>query len=387
MDNTINRQSERIVWLDVVRIVAMLMVIGVHCIDPFYISPAMRDIPEYTQWAANYGSFFRPSVPLFAMMTGLLLLPVKQTMTDFYKKRILRVLFPIIIWSVFYNLFPWFTGLLGLPKEVIGDFFCYTQGSESQALEDALKDVAMIPFQFSFKENHMWYMYLLIGLYLYMPFFSAWIEKATNKEKRIYLGIWFVSLFLPYMNAYIAPLFGVNYLFGEATWNAYGLFYYFAGFNGYLMLGHFLKKGNDWGIGKTISICVILFIIGYYITWAGFSSAAADSTSTEEEMELFFTFCSPNVAIMTAAVFLLLQKIRINNQVIVRFLARTTKYGFGIYIVHYFIVGPFFLLIGPSSIPIPLQVPLMSICIFAVGWLFVACMYKIFGKNAVYIVG
>jgi len=387
MDNTINRQSERIVWLDVVRIVAMLMVIGVHCIDPFYISPAMRDIPEYTQWAANYGSFFRPSVPLFAMMTGLLLLPVKQTMTDFYKKRILRVLFPIIIWSVFYNLFPWFTGLLGLPKEVIGDFFCYTQGSESQALEDALKDVAMIPFQFSFKENHMWYMYLLIGLYLYMPFFSAWIEKATNKEKRIYLGIWFVSLFLPYMNAYIAPLFGVNYLFGEATWNAYGLFYYFAGFNGYLMLGHFLKKGNDWGIGKTISICVILFIIGYYITWAGFSSAAADSTSTEEEMELFFTFCSPNVAIMTAAVFLLLQKIRINNQVIVRFLARTTKYGFGIYIVHYFIVGPFFLLIGPSSIPIPLQVPLMSICIFVVGWLFVACMYKIFGKNAVYIVG
>lgn len=387
MDNTINRQSERIVWLDVVRIVAMLMVIGVHCIDPFYISPAMRDIPEYTQWAANYGSFFRPSVPLFAMMTGLLLLPVKQTMTDFYKKRILRVLFPIIIWSVFYNLFPWFTGLLGLPKEVIGDFFCYTQGSESQALEDALKDVAMIPFQFSFKENHMWYMYLLIGLYLYMPFFSAWIEKATNKEKRIYLGIWFVSLFLPYMNAYIAPLFGVNYLFGEATWNAYGLFYYFAGFNGYLMLGHFLKKGNDWGIGKTISICVILFIIGCYITWAGFSSAAADSTSTEEEMELFFTFCSPNVAIMTAAVFLLLQKIRINNQVIVRFLARTTKYGFGIYIVHYFIVGPFFLLIGPSSIPIPLQVPLMSICIFVVGWLFVACMYKIFGKNAVYIVG
>ena len=27
----------RIVWLDVVRLTAMLMVIGVHCIDPFYI--------------------------------------------------------------------------------------------------------------------------------------------------------------------------------------------------------------------------------------------------------------------------------------------------------------------------------------------------------------
>ena len=37
--------DNRMVWLDVVRCVAMLMVIGVHCIDPFYISPTMRVIP------------------------------------------------------------------------------------------------------------------------------------------------------------------------------------------------------------------------------------------------------------------------------------------------------------------------------------------------------
>ena len=30
--------DNRMVWLDVIRCVAMLMVIGVHCIDPFYIS-------------------------------------------------------------------------------------------------------------------------------------------------------------------------------------------------------------------------------------------------------------------------------------------------------------------------------------------------------------
>lgn len=70
--------DNRIVWLDVIRCVAMIMVIGVHCIDPFYISPTMRAIPEYTHWAAIYGSLLRPSVPLFVMMTGLLLLPVKN---------------------------------------------------------------------------------------------------------------------------------------------------------------------------------------------------------------------------------------------------------------------------------------------------------------------
>ena len=178
--NNATTQSH-IVWLDVIRTVAMLMVIGVHCIDPFYISPTLGSLPEYKHWAAVYGSLLRPSVPLFVMMTGLLLLPIReQSLGVFYKKRIYRVLFPFLIWSVLYNIFPWVTGLLGLPKEIIGEFFCYVQGNESQSLSDALKDIAMIPFNFSFKENHMWYIYLLIGLYLYMPFFSAWIEKADS---------------------------------------------------------------------------------------------------------------------------------------------------------------------------------------------------------------
>lgn len=375
--------DNRIVWLDVVRLAAILMVIGVHCIDPFYISPTMRAIPEYTHWAAIYGSLLRPSVPLYVMMTGLLLLPIKQQpLGPFYKKRIFRILFPFLIWSVLYNMFPWFTGVLGLPKSIIGDFFCYVQGSESQALIDSLKDVAMIPFNFSFKENHMWYIYLLIGLYLYMPFFSGWLEKADKKSKQIYLLIWFISLFLPYMTEYIA-----NYLFGTSTWNQFGMLYYFAGFNGYLLLGHYLKKGNDWSISKTIFISAILFAIGYYVTYSGFSAAAGNPNSTESEMELFFTFCSPNVVFMTIAVFLLLQKVRVTNETVIKALANITKCGFGIYMVHYFVVGPFFLLIGPSSLPIPLQVPLMAVCIFLCSWAFTALMYKLMPHKARWFMG
>lgn len=118
----------------------------------------------------------------------------------------------------------------------------------------------------------MWYIYLLIGLYLYMPFFSAWIEKADRSKERVYLGIWFVSLFLPYMSAYIS-----KYLYGEATWNQFGMFYYFAGFNGYLLLGHYLKQGNNWNIWKTFAICAAMFVVGYAITYSGFSSACSES--------------------------------------------------------------------------------------------------------------
>ena len=382
--------DNRIVWLDVIRCVAMIMVIGVHCIDPFYISPTMRAIPEYTHWAAIYGSLLRPSVPLFVMMTGLLLLPVKkQPLGKFYKKRIYRVLFPFLIWSVLYSMFPWVTGVLGLPKEIIGDFFCYTQGQESQSLIDSLKDVAMIPFNFSHKENHMWYIYLLIGLYLYMPFFSAWIENADRKTKRAFLLIWIISLFIPYLKEYVANcLFERSgYVFGTDTWNEFGLFYYFAGFNGYLLLGHYVKKGNDWSLMKTFILCILMFAVGYYITYTGFSSTASNPNATETEMELFFTFCSPNVLLMTLATFLLLQKVVITNSTVIKVLANMTQCGFGIYMVHYFVVGPFFLLIGPSSLPIPLQVPLMAICIFLCSWAFTALIYKLMPRKAVWFMG
>ena len=382
--------DNRIVWLDVIRCVAMIMVIGVHCIDPFYISPTMRAIPEYTHWAAIYGSLLRPSVPLFVMMTGLLLLPVKkQPLGKFYKKRIYRVLFPFLIWSVLYSMFPWVTGVLGLPKEIIGDFFCYTQGQESQSLIDSLKDVAMIPFNFSHKENHMWYIYLLIGLYLYMPFFSAWIENADRKTKRAFLLIWIISLFIPYLKEYVANcLFERSgYVFGTDTWNEFGLFYYFAGFNGYLLLGHYVKKGNDWSLMKTFILCILMFAVGYYITYTGFSTTASNPNATETEMELFFTFCSPNVLLMTLATFLLLQKVVITNSTVIKVLANMTQCGFGIYMVHYFVVGPFFLLIGPSSLPIPLQVPLMAICIFLCSWAFTALIYKLMPPKAVWFMG
>ena len=382
--------DNRIVWLDVIRCVAMIMVIGVHCIDPFYITPTKRAIPEYTHWAAIYGSLLRPSVPLFVMMTGLLLLPVKkQPLGKFYKKRIYRVLFPFLIWSVLYSMFPWVTGVLGLPKEIIGDFFCYTQGQESQSLIDSLKDVAMIPFNFSHKENHMWYIYLLIGLYLYMPFFSAWIENADRKTKRAFLLIWIISLFIPYLKEYVANcLFERSgYVFGTDTWNEFGLFYYFAGFNGYLLLGHYVKKGNDWSLMKTFILCILMFAVGYYITYTGFSTTASNPNATETEMELFFTFCSPNVLLMTLATFLLLQKVVITNSTVIKVLANMTQCGFGIYMVHYFVVGPFFLLIGPSSLPIPLQVPLMAICIFLCSWAFTALIYKLMPRKAVWFMG
>lgn len=215
-----------------------------------------------------------------------------------------------------------------------------------------------------------------------MPFFSAWIDKADRKMKQTYLWIWVISLFLPYMGEYIS-----HYLYGTATWNEFGTLYYFAGFNGYLLLGHYVKQGNSWSVGKTLLLSALLFAAGYSVTFTGFSAAAHNPAATESDMELFFTFCSPNVLCITLAVFLALQKVVVSTPALIRSLANITKCGFGIYMVHYFPVGPAFLLIGNFNLPIPLQVPVMAILIFLCAWGFTALMYRLLGRKARWIMG
>ena len=81
------------------RFVAMFALICCHCTDPFNFFPGTSpNIEEIKFWGAIYGA---------------LLLPVKEEMKPFYKKRISRVLWPFLIWSVVYALFPGITGVLG----------------------------------------------------------------------------------------------------------------------------------------------------------------------------------------------------------------------------------------------------------------------------------
>lgn len=278
-----SNQSGRISWIDVLKFIAIFMVICIHCSDPFNVSPEARSNPEFNFWGAFYGSFLRPCVPLFVMITGILLLPVKTSFESFYKKRVLRIAVPFILWSVLYNLFPWVTGILGLPSTVIPEVFAYGTPDASQSFGDAIKNITLIPFQFNVYTVPMWYLYMLIGLYLYMPFFSSWVERATVSQKRIFLGIWASTLFLPYAYSF----FSQN-LFGLSAWNSFGTFYYFAGFNGYLLLGHFLAKDvkpMNWV--KTLAISLPMFIIGYLITYGGFKAITANPNCSEQEMELF----------------------------------------------------------------------------------------------------
>ena len=380
--NLSNQKNQHIVWLDVVRFIAMFTVVCCHCTDPFNFYPGTApNIGEIKLWGAIYGSVLRPCVPLFVMITGALLLPVRGDTSTFYKKRIPRVFYPFLIWSVLYNLFPWITGLLGLNPQIILDFFPYA-GEEvmQQSFSVSLEYILMIPFNFSILAVHMWYIYLLIGLYLFLPVFSAWVEKASERAKLMFLLAWGVTLLLPYYYQFVS-----NYLWGTCSWNSFGMLYAFAGFNGYLLLGHYLKN-LEWSLKKTLAIGIPMFAVGYAVTFLGFRHITALPEYTDEMLELFFTYCSLNVVMMTIPVFMLAKKVKVNSERMKKALANLTVCGFGIYMIHYFFTGPSVVLMRAINMPIGLQIPVAAILAFAVSWGLVWLIYRA-GKVAKYIVG
>ena len=380
-------QQNRLVWCDAIRLLAFFMLLCCHAADPFYAAAAYATSgasvdPELVQWGTRWGSLVRPCVPLFVMLTGVLSLPLKGSMESFYKKRIPRVFFPFLIWSVLYYMTPWFTGLLGLDSSVVIKLFSWAE-NDSQALADGLDKVIRIPYTFNFIACHMWYIYMLIGLYLYLPIFSAWVERATKRQKGILLGLWALSTFLPYFTEYVS-----KYAFGTCEWNSFGLFYYFAGFNGYMLLGHYIQQYVNWSWRKTLSVSLPLLIVGFLITYSGYTYIMELPDKTPEQVELFWTYNTPNVAMMTVACFLLVYRIRISQDSrVVSWLASLTTCGFGIYMIHYYFVclgydmGEWFHILAP------LRIPFSALIILACSWIIVFFAKKVLGKRSVYLLG
>lgn len=379
--------KERLVWCDLLRLVAFFLLLCCHVADPFnaaatYGASDEAIGPDFLLWGARWGSLVRPCVPLFVMLTGILLLPVRQPMEAFYRKRLPRVLYPFAIWSVVYYMTPWLTGMMGLDKGVVLKLFCWAE-TDSQALSAGLANVVRIPYAFSFIACHMWYIYMLVGLYLYLPVFSAWVERATRRQKEIVLALWALSTWLPYFGEFVA-----RYAFGTCEWNSFGLFYYFAGFSGYMLLGHYLRCYVRPRRAVALAVALLLMAVGYAMTLGGYTYVLGLPDPTPEQVELFWTYNTPNVAMMTVAWYLLVRMVRIPaGSRMAAWLANLTSCGFGIYMIHYFFVRLGYEAAAWLHVPACLRIPLSAIVIFACSWTIVALVKRWLGRKSVYLLG
>lgn len=384
----------REVWVDKLRFLAIWMVVCCHCCDPFTFNPdpAVSNNPAYGFWGAVYQAFLRPCVPLFACMTGLLLLPVKEEMGVFYRKRIGRVLWPFLVWSIIYCVYPVLVLACGGSKELLIHFFVNEQ-NPSAAVGDVLSNICRIPFDFTLYSVHMWFVFLIIGIYLYLPIFSAWLEKATLREKHTVLGIWAVTLLIPYAEL-LTPQ-----LWGTCAWNGFGMLYYFGGFIGYLLLGHLVQKEwkpRSWGC--TLAMAIPAFSVGCAATFVGYrliqTGAIDTGLSVAEQLamacdpaqagmpyeashELCLLYCTPNVALMVWALLVVFRKLNTAGLRTRALLAQLTACGFGVYLVHYFFVGPANMLVMALGVPMPLVILCSALVAFAATWGCVTLLRKL----------
>ncbi len=360
--------NRRIVWLDGVRLAAMLMLVCCHATGPFNYLPD-PDIPQAADirlWGALWGSAMRSCVPLFVMLTGTLLLPLKTDGTAFCKRHILRVLWPFLIWSVAYSFLPWLAGLADIDNTTAAAFMPYAGDAIKQRdLISAFGYIVQIPFNNSPLTVPMWYIYLLIGLYLYLPVFSAWVGQASRKSQRRYLYVWAVTLLVPFWVNLVR-----DNLWGLTPFNEFGMLYYFAGFNGYLLLGYYLRH-TEWTRMKTLTLCPVLFIAGYLMVFFGFRWVCSWPDARAEQVELFFLYCSPGVLMMTIATFMTMKRITYSPRM-AALLCNLTSCGFGIYMVHYFFSGPTVVLMRNLDVPLPWQIPLAGLLTLALSWSIVA---------------
>lgn len=368
------RERENVGWIDLLRILACFLVVFSHCCDGF-VGQFDADRQSFLT-GVFAGSFVRPCVPLFVMMTGVLLLPVRKdcTLRGFYRKRIGRIIPPMVFWSL---VLPTLAFLYF--NYVNPDTRSPLLSADTYTVHTWLQRLYTFIFNFNFDTVPLWYLYMLIGLYLLIPIINSWLVQASRKDIRTVLTLWGVSLFLPYVKM-AAPVLGYqgNYgnmdLLGGCDWNTYGTFYYFSGFIGYLILAYYLKEYPlDWSWKKTWLIGIPMFLVGYFITSVGYVIAQQHFPGNYAYLEILWYFAGINVFMMTFPVFVIIQKTKVPS---VPWLSRMAGMTFGIYLCHYTFVFMAYDLFNLPSLPYLVRIVCMACTTFAVCYLIVSLLSR-----------
>lgn len=338
-DNTLQTpKSERLVWLDWMRVAACFMVMVVHCTEPFYLGGEGSLILTQSDafWASLFDSLVRSCVPLFIIASSYLQLPSRYTAGEFFRRRTVRILVPFAVWTLVYAC------LWGEPI-------------------DNLKSLLL---NFNYASGHLWFVYMLVGVYLLIPLLSPWAEKVSKRELKVYLWICLFTTLMPLIRDWMTegglaitygptglPRQAPYPLWGECSWNAYGTFYYLSGFVGYVLLGLYLRRfAGELSWGKTLGIALPCYTVGFAITFGGFlrrvMETAGGTFPIEGKVDMAVWWettwynDSIGVALMAIAWVLLFRKVKACGGFYRKVLLPVSKASYGMYLGHLIILVP-----------------------------------------------
>jgi len=305
--NSINKQ-----WLDTLRAFAMLGVIIIHVSSPLVKMAYGKNMPYW--WIGNItDSAVRYAVPLFLMLSGATLLVKDYKLSEYYKRRFLRVLVPFLFWMLAYWVYRWCTLS---PNHQPHELHSIMQWAVNLFLNEGIS-------------KHFWYIYMIVFLYLFVPFMGKGLRMVSSNRILYLLVCWIILTFA----LKSVPLNLYSWSGGYAS-RLLGYFLY----SGYLVLGYYLGTltyNSKWL--RHLAFAVFVLSIGAASVVTYYLSHIAHRLDLS-----MYGYLSVNTIIQSAAIFLWFKDMEIKNKYLAWIMSTVSNYSYGIYLVHIMVIGIFF---------------------------------------------
>ncbi len=198
-------RAGRSYYLDLLKIISAFFVILIHVTAENWYGEVRS-----AYWLVNntYNAVSRWSVPVFCMVSGALLLSRDIPLKKLFRHYILRMALLLVFWALAYGVYsgsgPVWARLLATGKGLL-------QGKAY---------------------SHLWYLFMLLGLYLVTPLLRAMVRGADRKLLRYFVicaGLWVVVLPTLLKLTPLKPLSGLLEALQVRMFGGY-VFYYVAGY-------------------------------------------------------------------------------------------------------------------------------------------------------------
>ena len=331
-------KGNRIEGLDIIRSFAIFCVVLVHSMQA---SCPVNSIEDFNNLSSLSKVVFfslytigRIGVPLFLILSGYLLLPrnFDEVQTKrFYKKNLLSLFVTWELWLPANNwLALWY---FGIPFQ----------------LTTVFKDMLMIEID---KIGHSWYMPVIFGIYLFIPFVSRLFKNMSNRE-------FLMPMVIVYIYLFVVP--SLSYL-KSANWNSLLDLNFSGGLYGfYVILGYLLHRFEN-EIKGSIKLAAFIPIFIILTTCA---QIWIHSSSGHIFRLWYDFFLMPPIAVV---IFILLRKIKLKT--FSGLIENISKCSFGMYFIHVFFIA-IFLKYGLLDFIVvnELRMLLLTICVYSLSFI------------------
>lgn len=286
-------------YISILNVLACIGVVILHTFETGYTSDA-NFVFEVLIRAIAYCA-----VPVYFMITGATLIDYRERYDTktFFKKRLLKVIIPLIIWSIIYFIINFFKG-----KFSIND----------------LSFKFVFEYFFLVKTNPIfWFFVVIIGIYLAIPVISLIPQESRRKAFLYIIIITFVfNQFLPDLLYHL----NLNYNYDLKFPLTY------SGWISFIFIGYYIDKYEI--VKKHRVIIYVLGIIGFLTMVV---PTIFISYHKNESCSWFDEYYDAPCVLYSASVFLFFKSKINNNQIVTKimpffnFVAPTTL---GIYVLH-----------------------------------------------------